>query len=153
MASFNKVILAGNLTRDPELRTFASGTAVTRISLAINRTYLSKEGERKEEVMYVDIDAFGKQAETICKYCVKGSGLLVEGRLRLDQWDDKNSGEKRSRFIVVLEGFTFLGGNPRNTGGQDYESSTPPPRSASSSRPSSSRAPAPSEMDDADVPF
>lgn len=94
MASYNKVILMGNLTRDPELRSLPSGMSVARIGIAVNRRYSGKDGEMKEEVTYVDVDAFGKQAETIAKYCVKGSGILVEGRLRLDQWDDRNTGEK-----------------------------------------------------------
>ena len=153
MASFNKVIIAGNLTRDPELRTLPSGNSVSRLSIAVNRVYLSKEGEKKEEVTYVDVDAFGKQAETIAKWCTKGSGLLVEGRLRLDQWDDKNTGEKRSRLGVVLEGFTFLGNGNRggNAGGQDYEESAPPPRRAAAPR--QAPQPPPSDLDDADVPF
>ncbi len=156
MASFNKVILAGNLTRDPELKTFPSGTSVTRFTLAVNRTYTSKDGEKKEETTYVDIDAFGKQAETISKYCLKGSGLLVEGRLKLDQWDDKNSGEKRSKLGIVLENFTFLGSaNARREGGSsfgsDAENSVPPPRSNRSG--TTSRQSAPAEIDDEDVPF
>lgn len=153
MASFNKVILMGNLTRDPELRTLPSGNSVSRISIAVNRTYLSKEGEKKEEVTYVDVDAFGKQAETISKWCTKGSGILVEGRLRLDQWDDKNTGEKRSRLGIVLENFTFVGGrgNSGSVPSQDYEDSAPAPRRAPA--PSRQPTPPPSDMDDADVPF
>lgn len=110
-ASFNKVILLGNLTRDPELRTLPSGNSVARIGLAVNRRYTAKDGSAKEETTYVDIDAFGKQAETIAKFCTKGSGLLVEGRLKLDQWDDRATGEKRSKLGVVLENFTFVGGS------------------------------------------
>ena len=151
MASYNKVILMGNLTRDPELRTLPSGLSVARISIAVNRVYQSKEGEKKEEVTYVDVDAFGKQAETISKWCTKGSGIHIEGRLRLDQWDDKNTGEKRSKLGIVLEGFTFVGS--RNSApGQDYEESAPAPRRAAPSAPRPS-APPPSDMDDADVPF
>lgn len=158
MASFNKVILMGNLTRDPELRTLPSGNAVARIGLAVNRVYLSKEGEKKEEVTYVDVDAFGKQAETIAKWCTKGSGILVEGRLRLDQWDDKATGEKRSKLGIVLENFTFVGGRSTNSVGgasapSDYEDVAPAPRRA----PAPSRQPAPppasSDMNDEDVPF
>src|SRR5438445_2449357 len=86
MASFNRVILAGNLTRDPELRYTSKGLAISKIALAINRTWKSEAGETKEEVTFVDIDAFGRQAETIAQYLKKGSPLLMEGRLRLDQW-------------------------------------------------------------------
>lgn len=159
MASFNKVILMGNLTRDPELRTLPSGNAVARIGLAVNRAYLSKEGEKKEEVTYVDVDAFGKQAETIAKWCTKGRTLLVEGRLRLDQWDDKTTGEKRSRLGIVLENFQFVGSRGDSPAGgvsapSDYDDVAPAPRRA----PAPSRQPAPpppasSDMNDEDVPF
>ncbi|MDR2863072.1 MAG: single-stranded DNA-binding protein [Puniceicoccales bacterium] len=132
MASFNKVILAGNLTRDPDLRTLPSGMTVARLGLAVNRRFTTKEGEQREEVTFVDIDSFGKQAETIAKYCTKGSSLLIEGRLKLDQWEDKNTNEKRSRLGVVLETFTFIGGRgdnaPGASGGGSYEDSSPPPR-------------------------
>lgn len=113
----NKVILLGKLGKEPEMRTLASGTAVVRFSLAVNRRYAGKDGEKREETTWIDVDAFGKQAETIAKYCTKGSGLLVEGRLRLDQWEDKNTGEKRSKLGVVLENFQFVGGRSREDGG------------------------------------
>ena len=96
MASFNKVILAGNLTRDPELRYTPKGTAIAKIGLAVNRTWKSETGEMKEEVTFVDVDAFGRQAEVIAQYMKKGRPLLVEGRLRLDQWEDKNTHQKQS---------------------------------------------------------
>lgn len=155
MASFNKVILVGNLTRDPELRTLPSGNSVARISLAVNRRYTGKDGESKEEVTYVEIDAFGKQAETIAKYCTKGRPLLVEGRLRLDQWDDKASGEKRSRLGVVLENFSFLGsrGDAPAAGTQDYEDASVPPRRAAASRPSSPPPAASAPEIEEDIPF
>src|ERR1700747_585551 len=110
MASFNKVILAGNLTRDPELRYTPKGTAIARIGLAVNRTWKTETGESKEEVTFIDVDAFPRQAETLAQYLKKGSPRMVEGRLKLDQWDDKQTGQKRSRLGVVLEGFQFLGG-------------------------------------------
>src|SRR6516162_6387584 len=109
MASFNKVILAGNLTRDPELRYTPKGTAVARITLAVNRTYTAGEGgEKKEEVSFVDVDAFGRQAEVISQYMKKGRPLLVEGRLKQDTWEDKNTHQKQSKLRVVLEGFSFI---------------------------------------------
>lgn len=153
MASYNKVILAGNLTRDPDLRTLPSGNSVARIGIAVNRRYTGKDGELKEEVTYVDIDAFGKQAETIAKYCTKGSGILVEGRLRLDQWDDKSTGEKRTKLGVVLEGFTFLGGaNTRSRDeGASYEDAAPPRRSAPAAPRSAPPPPAPDIEED--IPF
>jgi single-strand DNA-binding protein len=108
MPSFNKVIIAGNLTRDPELRYTPKGTAIGVISVAVNRKWKSESGELKEEVTYVDCTAFGRTAETIGQYLNKGSPLLVEGRLRTESWDDKETGKKRSRMSVVLEGFQFL---------------------------------------------
>src|SRR5678816_4951609 len=87
MASFNKVILAGNLTRDPELRYTPKGTAVAKIGLAMNRQWKDETGQQKEEVTFVDVDAFGRQAEVISQYLKKGRPILVEGRLKLDQWD------------------------------------------------------------------
>ena len=103
MASFNRVILAGNLTRDPELRYTPKGTAVARIGLAVNRTWKSETGETKEEVTFIDVDAWGRQAEVIAQYLRKGRPLLMEGRLKLDQWEDKNTHQKQSKLKVVLE--------------------------------------------------
>ena len=109
MASFNKVILMGNLTRDPESRYTSKGTAIAKIGLAVNRVWRTETGEQKEEVTFVDVDAFGKQAETIGQYLKKGRPVLVEGRLKLDTWDDKQSGQKKSKLGVVLETFQFVG--------------------------------------------
>ena len=129
MASFNKVILMGNLTRDPELRYTPSGTAIAKMGLAVNRVWRDAEGQQKEEVTFVDVDAFGKQAETIGQYMQKGRPILVEGRLKLDQWEDKNTGQNRSRLGVVLERFTFVGGGGGHAGGGDAapQQSAPPP--------------------------
>ncbi|MBM4048738.1 MAG: single-stranded DNA-binding protein [Planctomycetes bacterium] len=109
MANFNKVFLMGNLTRDPELRYTPSGLAVTQFGLAINRRYTSKEGEQKEDVCFVEIEAFGRQAEVLSEYMSKGSPLFVEGRLRYSSWQDKQ-GQKRTKLSVVADGFQFLGG-------------------------------------------
>src|SRR5512137_2895604 len=103
MASFNKVVLMGNLTRDPELRYTPKGQAVARIALAVNRTWKSESGESREEVTFVDVDVWGRQAEVISQYMKKGRPLLVEGRLKLDQWEDKNTHQKQSKLRVVLE--------------------------------------------------
>ncbi len=108
MASFNKVILAGNLTRDPELRYTPKGTAIAKFGLAINRTWKTEAGETKEEVCFVDVDAFSRQAEVIAQYMRKGRPILVEGRLRLDTWEDKNTHQKQSKLKVHLEGFSFI---------------------------------------------
>src|SRR5437667_4217438 len=108
MASFNKVILAGNLTRDPELRYTPKGTAIAKLGMAINRTWKNEAGETKEEVTFVDVDAFGRTAEVIAQYFKKGRPILMEGRLKLDQWEDKNTHQKQSKLRVVLESFQFL---------------------------------------------
>ncbi len=163
MASFNKVILLGNLTRDPEMRMTPSGQAICKFALAVNRTYTAQDGQKKEEVTFVDIDSFGKQAETIGKYMTKGRQLFVEGRLKLDSWE--KNGEKRSRLTVVLENFQFVGdragpggasSGPSDGGDSGpYEQDAPPARSAP--RPSAPRpsAPAPKNdfADDDSVPF
>jgi single-strand DNA-binding protein len=164
MPSLNKVLLMGNLTRDPELRVTPKGTPICQFSLAINRQFKMESGESREEVIYVDVEAWGKQGETIAKYCTKGRPLYVEGRLRLDQWEDKNTKEKRSRMKVVLEQFQFLGDSrggaagaggggaaaPASefdqTGGGSPERHSPPPRSGGAK-------PASQENLDEDVPF
>lgn len=107
MASFNKVILMGNLTRNPETRVTAGGLTIAKLGLAVSRVYSTKDGERKEETTFVDVDCFGKQAETIAKYCRKGKPIMIEGRLKLDQWEAQD-GAKRSKLGVVLETFQFI---------------------------------------------
>lgn len=151
MANFNKVILAGNLTRDPELRYTSKGTAIARITLAVNRNWKSETGEMREETTFVDIDAFARQAETIGQYLKKGRPLLVEGRLRYDTWEDKQSGQKRSKLGVVLEGFQFLdsGGNRGDGGGEPPRSRPPAQESQSQADTADADAPPP----DDDVPF
>lgn len=149
MASYNKVILVGNLTRDPELRYTPKGMAIAKIGLAVNRNWTSESGEKKEEVTFVDVDAFGRQAETLAQYMKKGSPLLVEGRLKLDQWDDKQTGQKRSKLGVVVEGFQFLGGGNRGEGGVEA-----PRRATAPSAPAPSAAAEPDMPPaDDDVPF
>jgi single-strand DNA-binding protein len=137
MASFNKVILMGNLTRDPELRYTPKGTAIARIGLAVNRVWKTETGETKEEVTFVDVDAFGKTAETIAQYMKKGSPILVEGRLRLHTWEDKQTNQKQSKLRVDLETFKFVG--PANREG-----------TSAASRPAA--APAASQASEPDVP-
>src|SRR5215472_7914887 len=117
MANFNKVILAGNLTRDPELRYTPKGMAIAKVSIAINRTWKNEAGETKEETTFVDVDAFGRQAEVIAQYFKRGRPILIEGRLRYEQWDDKQTGQKRSKLGVVLEGFQFMDSGNRGDGG------------------------------------
>ncbi len=156
MANLNKVMLIGNLTRDPELRVTPKGTAICQFSLAVNRKFRDEAGADREEVTYVDIEAWGKSGENIAKYCTKGRPLFVEGRLRLDQWEDKNTKEKRSRMKVVCDNFQFLGTGRAEGGGEGgggdaaprYNS--PAPRAGGNTRPA---APASQENLDEDVPF
>ncbi len=160
MANFNKVILAGNLTRDPELRYTPKGTAVAKLGMAINRSWTTETGEKREEATFVDVDAFGKQAEVISQYLRKGRSLLVEGRLRLESWDDKQTGAKRSKLGVVLESFSFLDSGNREGGGGGGGGSAPQAGAAPAPRPQrpAPSAPAPASQDgpppdDDDVPF
>lgn len=149
MANFNKVILAGNLTRDPELRYTPKGTAVAKIGLAINRTWRTETGEQKEEVTFVDVDAFGKTAETIGQYFKKGRPILIEGRLRYETWEDKQTNQKRSKLGVVMENFQFMDSN--RTEGAAAEA--PRNRPAPSAKPEVADAEAPAPPEDDDVPF
>jgi single-strand DNA-binding protein len=109
MASYNKVLLMGNLTRDPEVRYTPKGTAIAAIGLAVNRRWTTESGEQKEEVTFVDIEVWGRQAETVGQYLSKGKPIFVEGRLKLDSWEDKESGQKKSKMKVVCERFQFIG--------------------------------------------
>ena len=158
MANLNKVMLIGNLTRDPELRVTPKGTAICTFSLAVNRKFKDESGGEREEVTYVDIEAWGKSGENISKYCTKGRPLFVEGRLRLDQWEDKTTKEKRSRMKVVCDNFQFLGtgraegGAPGAEGGEAPRYNAPTPRTGPT-RPASPTSPAAQENLDEDVPF
>ena len=158
MASFNKVILMGNLTRDPEVRYTPKGSAVTDIGLAVNRVYSTDNGEKREETTFVDVTLWGRTAEIAGEYLKKGRPVLIEGRLQLDSWDDKQSGQKRSKLKVIGESMQLLGGRGgggegdeggggggggfrQSSGGGGGRSTAPPPRSA------------PSEPDDDEIPF
>jgi len=152
MASLNKVMLIGNLTQDPEVRYTPKGTAVTDLRLAVNR-YISREGaERQEETTFVDVTLWGRTAEIAGQYLAKGRSVFIEGRLQLDQWQDRESGQNRSKLKVVGEGMQFLGGKgdgPASGGSNqraDYGSapaSPPPPSGGGGSV----------EEDDDDIPF
>lgn len=107
--NLNKVFLAGNITRDIETRTIGSGTTVASIGLAVNRSWADQSGQKKEEVTFVDCEAWGKTAEVMAQYLGKGKPVFIEGRLKLDQWEDKDGG-KRSKLKVVIESFQFVGG-------------------------------------------
>src|SRR4051794_37109504 len=108
MADLNKVFLMGRLTFDPELRYTPSGSAVTELRMAVNRTWTGRDGDRKEETLYIDVTVWDRQAETCCQYLKKGSGVHVEGALKMDTWDDKTTGEKRTKIKVQADRVQFL---------------------------------------------
>ena len=150
MPNYNKVILMGNLTRDPEVKYTSGGTAIAKLGMAINRSWTNKEGQKQEETTFVDVDAFGRQAEVIGQYLKKGRPVMIEGRLKLDQWDDKQTGQKRSKLGVTLEGFQFLDSRGEGGGGgQGYQSDAP----AAGASSASASAPAANIPEDDDVPF
>ena len=134
MAQLNKVFLMGNLTRDPELRRLANGTAVTDLGLALNRTYMGKDGEKREEVVFIDVTVWERQAETCCQYLKKGRAVHVEGFLKMDTWEDKATGEKRSKVKVQADRVQFLDRKDEAGGGgsmgPDDEYAAPAPRRA-----------------------
>ncbi len=136
MPSYNKVILMGHLTRDPETRITPSGMSICKIGLAVNHDYKAADGTKKQDVVFIDCDAFGRTAEVMQKYLAKGRACFVEGRLKLDQWDDKETGQKRSRIGLVVDNLKLLG---------SMEDSVP-------SQPSSARKRSASSETD-DVPF
>ena len=157
MASLNKVLLIGNLTRDPDVRVMSNGRPVCNFGLALNRSYKDSEGNRKEEVTFVDVECFGPRAEAVGRFFTKGRAIFVEGRLKLDQWESKE-GEKRSALRVVLDNFEFVdskqdsptSGRPaasiENTPSPDNKDSEPEPKPPPS-------APASDPDLDEDVPF
>ncbi|TWT60333.1 single-stranded DNA-binding protein [Rubinisphaera italica] len=167
MASFNRVILMGNLTRDPQVRYTSGGTAVTEIGLAVNRQWFDKQtNSRKEDTTFVDVTLWGRQAEVAGEYLAKGRPVMIEGRLQLDQWEDKQSGEKRSKLRVVGETMQLLGsrGDGGSGGGGGRSSSggaqsRPSAGGGSSSQPHDDMPPSPvdsfydSGPEDDDVPF
>jgi single-strand DNA-binding protein len=142
MANFNKVILLGNLTRDVEVRYTQGGLAIAKFGMAINRKATSKDGETRESTCFVDMTAFGKQAEILEQYVSKGSPLFIDGRLEFSTWEAKDGGGKRSKLEVIIENFQFLGGGQQSGGG------------GGRAKGGSSRADAPSEsVDYDDIPF
>ena len=151
MASFNKVILLGNLTRDPEVRYTPKGSAVCDLGIAINRQYTLDSGEKREEVTFVDVVLWARLAEIAGEYLKKGRSVFIEGRLQLDTWDDKQSGQKRSKLRVIGETMQLLGGRPPAAGGaaeggEARESRSnkpaPPPKAGAAAAP-----------DDDEIPF
>ena len=150
MANYNKVLLMGNLTRDPELKYTASGTAVANFGLAINRSWTGQDGNRREETTFVDCEVWSKQAETFCEYMAKGKPVFVEGRLRLDSWETQDW-QKRSRLRVVCERFQFIGG--RSGGGDEGGRGPGRPSPGQQERPTEDAEPPDPPSDDGDIPF
>lgn len=163
MASLNKVMLIGNLTRDPEVRFTPKGTAVTDLGLAVNRTFSGENGERQEETTFVDVTLWGRTAEIAGQYLTKGKPVFIEGRLHMDQWQDKTSGQTRSKLKVVGEAMQLLGSRGEGPGGggggggsgggaaREYQESRP--SSAPSRPPRSSEPPPRAEEEEDDIPF
>jgi single-strand DNA-binding protein len=146
MANYNKVILMGNLTRDPQLSYLPSQTAVVDFGIAVNRHWTGQDGQQREEVCFVDCRAFGKPAETISKYCKKGRPLMLEGRLTFDSWTGQD-GVKKSRLRVTVESFQFL-----PTGGRGAEQVAPADEGAQSPAEDGGAADVPNNSKD-DIPF
>lgn len=117
MASYNKVLLMGNLTRDPEVTYTPSQMLICKFGLAVSRKFRTKTGEDREEVLFIDCTAFDKRGEVISQYFTKGKPIFIEGQLKLDSWDDKTTGQKRSKIYVIVDGFQFVGGRDGGGGG------------------------------------
>jgi single-strand DNA-binding protein len=163
MANLNKVMLIGNLTRDPELRYTPKGTAVADISLAINRVWNNEQNQKQEETIFVDVTLWGRQAELAQQYLTKGRGAYIEGRLQMDTWDDKETGKKRSKLKVIGESLQFLpdgrGGQGGGGGGgsapseRPQQSARPPQQQRSAPPQGASAAPADEYQEEDDIPF
>jgi single-strand DNA-binding protein len=154
MAGFNRVVLLGNLTRDPQLKYLPNNTAVCEFGLAVNRRWRDRDGNQREDVCFVDMAAFGRPGETINQYMSKGRQILIEGRLKFDSWTGQD-GTKRSKLSVVVENFTFVGsrdtaGSGAPAGARDDRRSTSPPQG-----PGPPEGPAPDEGPPSgdDIPF
>jgi single-strand DNA-binding protein len=152
MASFNKVILLGNLTRDPEVRYTPKGSAVCDLGVAVNRVYTTEGGERREEVTFVDVVLWARLAEIAGEYLRKGRPVFIEGRLQMDSWDDKQTGQKRTKLRVVGESMQLLGGRPSGAAGETTEEDrvTTNAGSKTAAPPKSGRSTNP---DDDEIPF
>ncbi len=164
MPNLNKVMLMGNLTRDPELRYTPNNTAVANLGMAINRTWFNKQtNEKQEETTFVDLEAWGRTAEVLNQYLKKGRPLYVEGRLKLDTWQDKESGGNRSKLKIVVETFEFLdsrggeggggGEGGYQQGGRSSGGAGGAGGSGRSAPAAASAAPAHQPVDEDDIPF
>ncbi|MCH7797938.1 MAG: single-stranded DNA-binding protein [Planctomycetes bacterium] len=146
--NFNKVFLMGNLTRDIELKHTPSDQSVATIGIAVNRRYTTKDGEKREDTTFVDCEAWGRTAEVMSQYLSKGSPVFIEGRLKLDQWDDRETGKKRSKLLVVIETFQFV--DSKGSGGGGGGGGQPAPAGAAVGQGS---GPEHAPVDDAEIPF
>jgi single-strand DNA-binding protein len=155
MPSFNKVILMGNLTRDPELKHLPRGTAVCELSLAVNKTWKDDSGQKQERTSFFGCSAFGSTAENLAKYFSKGKPILIEGELTQETWEDKETGKKREKTKVRIERFEFVGGQARGESDQGGQSSAAPakPFERRSQPAAPPRAPRPMDTEDDDIPF
>lgn len=147
--SFNRVFLMGNLTRDIELKHTSSDQSVATIGIAVNRRYTTKDGEKREDTTFVDCEAWGRTAEVMSQYLSKGSPVFIEGRLKLDQWDDRETGKKRSKLLVVIETFQFVDSKGSGGGGGDGGGQPAPAGAAVGQGSGPEHAP----VDDAEIPF
>jgi single-strand DNA-binding protein len=147
MASFNKVILLGNLTRDPEVRYTPKGSAVCDLGIAVNRVYTTDSGEKREEVTFVEVVLWARLAEIAGEYLKKGRPVFIEGRLQMDSWDDKQTGQKRTKLRVVGESMQLLGGRPGGAGAATETSEENPKASAPA------KASTPAAPDEDEIPF
>src|SRR6201987_2967476 len=152
MANLNKVLLLGNVTRDPEVRYTPKGSAVCDLGIAVNRAYTTESGEKREEVTFVDVTLWGRTAEVASEYLKKGRPVFIEGRLQMDTWDDKQTGQKRTRLRVVAENMQLLGSRPEREGAP---STSPPRRSVGPSAPPQRPEPRDPDLDAEpdDIPF
>jgi len=144
MANLNKVLLLGNVTRDPEVRYTPKGSAVCDLGVAVNRAYTTDSGDKREEVTFVDVTLWGRTAEVASEYLKKGRPVFIEGRLQMDTWDDKQTGQKRTRLRVVADNMQLLGGRRPGRAeppGDSRQTSAPPKKSPSS------------EPDEDEIPF
>jgi len=153
MANLNKVLLMGNLTRDPEVRYTPKGTAVTELGIAVNRIYTGETGEKREEVTFVDVTVWGRTAENVGEYLRKGRPVFIEGRLQLDSWEDKQSGQKRNKLKVVADNVQFLGARGGSSGGGSEEDEAPRSGTGGGRNVPSPKRSGPVEPDDDEIPF
>jgi single-strand DNA-binding protein len=157
MANLNRVLLIGNLTRDPDVRYTPKGTAVVDLGLAVNRVTTTEDGERREEVTFIDVTLWGRQAEIAEQYLKKGRPVFIEGRLQMDSWDDKQTGQKRTKLKVVGDTMQLLGSRQESGEGQSssYNASSAAPRRSTSQAPAPRPEPRDPDLDAEpdDIPF